>query len=707
MVNLESLSYGIAAAAFLILTLLLLTSWRGRLQGGLLVAASAVTALWAGVTALFQIGVSAVALPAALLEVLRGLVWNLFLLNLLSVAEPGWRGLLRGTLARWSIGLTLLGLLLAALAAAPLLLAEPLGKTLGIDTRLLGHLVMAVAGLVLVEQLFRNARLQDRWAIKYLCLGVGGLFAYDFFMFSDALLFKRLDVNLWQARGLINTLVVPLIAVSAARNPQWSLDVFVSRRMVFHSAAILAAGVYLLLMAAGGMYVRLYGGNWGHAAQAVFLFGALLVLVIILFSGQAQARLRVFLNKHFFNYKYDYREEWLRFIGTLSEEESGRPLRERAIQAVAKIMDSPGGALWWRREPARYEFVAHWNMSEAAAAPYEPADGPLVRFLAGREWVIDLNEYDDKPEAYADLTVPGWLRALERGWLVVPLMHHEDLLGFMVLAQPLAPRQCNWEDNDLLKTAGRQAASHLAQLEAAEALANARQFEAFNRLSAFLIHDMKNVAAQLSLLVNNAGRHRHKPEFVDDAFKTIDNAAVKMNRLLTQLRSGTVTHGRVSQISLEHLLEEVVALHGQRRPVPTLVRRVTGLSLTVERDHLADVLGHIIQNAQEATPPEGSVEVVLQEADGMAVIEVVDSGCGMDDDFIRDRLFRPFDSTKGRSGMGIGAYEAREFVRGLGGRLDVYSVPGRGTRFRFELPLAKAEGGKGQDYDSASRRELQ
>jgi putative PEP-CTERM system histidine kinase len=698
--SIESLSYGISAAAFTVLALLLITSWRGHLQGGLLVAAAAVTALWAGVTAVFQAGVAAADLPAALLEVLRGLMWILFLLKLLNVG-PGWAGLLGARLRWWTFGVLLLGVMLMSLIVAPFLLAEPLGRWLGIDVRIVGHLSLAIAGMVLVEQLFRNARLQSRWAIKYLCLGVGGLFAYDFFMYADGLLFKRLDVDLWQARGLVDSLVVPLIAVAAARNPEWSLDVFVSRRVVFHSAAILGAGIYLLVMAAGGAYVRLYGGSWGHAAQAVFLFGALLVLVVVMFSGQAQARLRVFLNKHFFNYKYDYREEWLRFIGTLSEDEAGRPLRERAIQALARIMDSPGGALWWQREPGRYELAAHWNMAEAATAAHESADGPLVRFLKEREWVIDLNEFDDKPEVYAGLRLPDWLRVLEPGWLVVPLMHHEDLVGFAVLAQPLAPRQCNWEDNDLLKTAGREAASHLAQLEAAEALANARQFEAFNRLSAFLIHDMKNVVAQLSLVVNNAARHRHKPEFVDDAFRTIENAAAKMNRLLTQLRSGTVTHGRVSQIDLEQFLKEVIALHSGRRPVPVLTCRTRALTLTVERDHFADVLGHIIQNAQEATPPDGRVEVVLQESGDMAVIEVVDTGCGMDDDFIRNRLFRPFDSTKGRAGMGIGAYEAREFVRGLGGRLDVHSKAGAGTRFRFELPLSREKAGGIQDLSDA------
>lgn len=683
--NMESLSYGVAAGTFFILSLLLLTSWRGHLQGALLGAATTVTTLWAAAIAAAQAGMVVVLLPSALLEVLRDLLWALFLLKLLN-PQQGWSGLLTGRMRWWLVGTALLGLIIISLILVPFLLAQPLSATLGIDVRIAGHLSLAIVGLVLVEQLFRNTRVENRWAIKYLCLGVGGLFAYDFFLYSDALLFKRLDNDLWQARGLINALVVPLIAVSAARNPEWSLDVFVSRRMVFHSTAVLGAGIYLLAMAAGGTYVRLYGGSWGHVGQAVFLFGALVVLLIILFSGQAQARLKVFLNKHFYNYKYDYREEWLRFIQTLAAGEPGVPLRERAIEALANIMDSPGGALWWRREPGRYEFVTHWNMSEARSF-YEPADGSLARFLAQRNWVINLVEFQDKQAMYTDLQVPEWLRALERAWLVVPLMHHEGLVGFVVLARSRAPRACNWEDNDLLKTAGRQVASHLAQMEAAEALVNARQFEAFNRLSAFLIHDMKNVVAQLSLIVTNAAKHRHKPEFVDDTFKTIENVATKMNRLLTQLRSGTVTHNKPSHISLDQLLGEVIKTHREKRPAPELKCLAPGLMMMAERDRLADILGHVIQNAQEATPPDGHVEVVLQSSGAMAVIEVRDSGCGMDDDFIRNRLFRPFDSTKGRSGMGIGAYEAREFVRELGGQMDVESEPGIGTCFRIQLPL--------------------
>lgn len=693
MINLGSVSYGSAALAFAALSLVLTTSWRGRLQGGLLVLVSLVCCVWAAVVAVLQTGVMALLPAAAVLEVLRALVWLLFLLKLLH-PDGGWRALFGGRVRGWAWGVVLTTAALLALVVAPVQVAQPLAAPLT-QLVILGHMALAVIGLVLMEQLFRNTRPDKRWAIKYLCFGVGGLITYDFFLYSDAMLFHRLDPDLWQARGLINALVVPLIAVSAARNPEWSLDVFVSRRMVFHSAAVLAAGVYLLAMAAGGAYIRLYGGTWGNVVQAVFLFGAGLVLTVLLFSGQMQARLRVFLSKHFFNYKYDYREEWLRLIGTLSAGEPGVPLRERAIEAIANIVDSPGGALWWRRQPGHFELIAHWNMSEAG--PHnEPADGDFARFLAERQWVVDLAELELKPESYGYLAPPAWLTQLERAWLVVPLIHHEGLSGYVVLARPRAPRVCNWEDNDLLKTAGRQAASHIAQLEAAEALTHARQFEAFNRLSAFLIHDLKNVVAQLSLVVSNAAKHRHNPAFVDDAFKTVEHATAKMNRMLAQLRAGTVSGGRQSRVDVGRLLAEVVRARAASEPAPVLQCPDEPLLITAEKERLADVLGHVVQNAQEATPPQGRVEVRLQRRDDAAVIEVVDTGCGMDAAFIRDRLFRPFDSTKGRAGMGIGAYEAREFVRELGGHVEVESEPGVGTAFRIQLPLAVTEVAVGQ-----------
>jgi putative PEP-CTERM system histidine kinase len=481
-------------------------------------------------------------------------------------------------------------------------------------------------------------------------------------------------------------MVVPLLAVATARNPKWSLDVSVSRRILFHSTAILGAAVYLLVMAAAGYYIRYFGGSWGAMLQVTFLFGAVLLLFAILFSGTLRARLKVFLSKNFFSYRYDYREEWLHFTGTLSEGEPGVQLYERSIQAIAELVDSPGGALWLSQDEGVFEQVAHWNMPSAKGR--ELRDSPLCQFLERRQWVISLEEHEAQPELYDSLEIPDWLRSIPHAWLVVPLMLHERLLGFVVLARSKAKINLNWEVNDLLKTAGRQAASYLAQLEAARALLVARQFESFNRMSAFLVHDLKNLVSQHSLLLSNADKHKHKPEFQEDMIETIAQSVEKMKRLLLQLR-GSYALEPPAPVALEDLVQQVVAARSGLKPAPRLEAGDGVVSVVAHRARLERVIGHLIQNAIEATPPEGHVVVQLLRQDGTAVIAIADTGCGMSEQFIRYQLFKPFESTKS-TGMGIGTYEAREYVRELGGRIEVESREAQGTVFRVVLPLHAA-----------------
>jgi putative PEP-CTERM system histidine kinase len=266
---------------------------------------------------------------------------------------------------------------------------------------------------------------------------------------------------------------------------------------------------------------------------------------------------------------------------------------------------------------------------------------------------------------------------------------HEQLSGFVVLAHSeFAPvtRHFNWEDCDLLKTAGRQAASHLAQLEAAQALSEARQFETFNRLSAYVVHDLKNLVAQLSLVVSNSAKHKHNPLFMDDVIRTVDNSVARMNRLLAQLRCDVAITTQTSCVDLAQLLNEIVLGDRSGRPPPALEIQKKRIFVNANRDRLTAVIGHVIQNARDATPLNGHITVRMRAEEKFALVEVEDTGCGMDETFIRESLFRPFKTTKGSSGMGIGAYETREFVRSLGGDVDVVSRPGQGSIFRLHLP---------------------
>ena len=683
--DIGTMSYATAAVAFLLLSLLLLTSWRGRLQGALLAAACLISALWAAVLAYQAHHGHAPSLFGDVLEVLRNATWFGFLATLLSLSRRANVRLSDGF--RWAAASVALVCALLLVAAIYLHLV-PSNQELVFLSHIVGRVGLAVVGLVLVEQLFRSTHPEQRWGVKHVCFGLGGMFAYDFYLYSNALLFKEVDSAIWEARGVINALIAPLIAISAARNPKWSLEIVVSRRVLFHSAALFGAGAYLLVMAAAGYYLRYFGGSWGTVLQVTFLFGALLLLAMLLFSGTVRARFRVLLSKHFFSYKYDYREEWLRFTRTLSEGEPGVRFYERSIQAIAELVESPGGALWLAQEAGVFEQAAHWNMPVAKYT--EPVGSPLCRFLEGRQWVINLQEYGAQPEIYDALQVPDWLCAIPKVWLVVPLILHDRLIGFVVLARSRGQVHFNWEVSDLLKTAGRQAASYLAQLEAAKALLVARQFESFNRMSAFVVHDLKNLVAQLSLLLDNAERHKDNPVFQRDMLGTVEHSITKMKGLLVQLHAGGPIHEPPALLSLAEILQKVVAAKTVPMLTPRLEVSVSGLNVHAQRAQLERVFGHLVQNAIEACPAGGQVVVRLNAKDNCAIIEVSDSGCGMSEQFIRDNLFKPFESTKA-TGMGIGAYECREYVVQLGGQIDVISELAVGTTFCVRLPLRTSQ----------------
>jgi putative PEP-CTERM system histidine kinase len=470
------------------------------------------------------------------------------------------------------------------------------------------------------------------------------------------------------------------------RRQDWSKEIFVSHSIVVHATVLIAAFVYLLIAVIGGYYIRIYGQDWGGAAQAVFLFSAAIVLLLLISSRRLRAHIRILIGKHFFNYKYDYREEWQRFIRTLARGGAGPHLLECAVQAIAQIVYSPGGKLWLRTESGVYEPVSHWEMPNIAGGIITD-NSSLVNFLERWQWVIDFDEYANDPQLYQDLKMPQWLLDLPQGWLIVPLMQDIKLLGFILLKRSPVKTEFNWEDRDLLKTAGRQAAAHIAQLMATQALIEAREFQAFSKLSAFIMHDLKNLIAQLTLVVSNAARHKHNPSFMEDAISTVENSVRKMNFLIKQLRTNDYGIDAKARVDLTQLLFDIIDARSGRKPIPILESHRRGTCVLADKDRLFSVLEHVVENAQEATPADAEIRILLYEEEGWAVIEVRDNGSGMTPEFIQHRLFRPFDTTKGDAGMGIGAYQCREYVHSLGGDIEVKSQPQHGTNFIIRLPV--------------------
>ena len=308
--------------------------------------------------------------------------------------------------------------------------------------------------------------------------------------------------------------------------------------------------------------------------------------------------------------------------------------------------------------------------------------------MQDKGWLIDLREYENDPEHYGNLQLPDWLENRPEAWLFVPLVARQELIGVIMLDKAPGPLTLDYEDRDLLKTAGNHIAVHLAQEQSDNLLAEAQQFEAYNRLTAFLMHDLNNLIAQQSLIVENAEKHKRNPAFVDDAIETIAGSVERMKRVMHQLKRGENSR-ELRPTELRFIVSSAIDNCADRKPVPELNLNGVDVSLSIDQEQFIMVLTHLIRNAQDATPADGHIAVTVKEANGRVAIDITDTGEGMTQEFIRDRLFRPFDSTKGVQGMGIGAYQAREFTRKYGGQLNVNSDISKGTTMTLTLPLER------------------
>lgn len=576
----------------------------------------------------------------------------------------------------------LLGLLLILII--PMLLREP---EQAYSLYVWGSLLLTMVGVVAVEQLFRNAT--NHRLSKILSIGLAGIFLYDLYLFSYAALFGKLDPLLWQARGAVNGFVAIFLSIGMFAVGQHSplpSRVVISRPMAFYTTSLTAAGFFLALMAAGGYYIKSFGGNWGSILQVTLILSALIGIAAMFISDTARTSLSVFIDKHFFVHKYDYRSQWLNLIHQLSSSgDSSQDYHLKAIAAVAGTFKSPGGMLWLNNKYGKMVPAATLNLGIDTTDFEELADSDFCRVMKEHEWVFSPSAPKEHELSNFNDTLPQWARAINDIWLIIPLLVDKELVGFIVLTTPPRDSQLTWEDLDLLKTVGREVAVYVSRNEAAEMLAQSKQFDAYNKLSAFVMHDLKNLIAQQALVVENAAKHKENPAFIDDMIRTIDNSVQRMSNLLKKLQQTQPSSGR--PLALKSVVINSVKKCQDRLPRPSLRILDDSLKVVADEENLEMIVTHIIKNAQEATPSDGYVDVTLRGDGTFAIIDVEDNGTGMDAHFIKTRLFRPFDTTKSGKGMGIGVYQTREFIRNLGGDVTVKSEPKIGTTFTISIPI--------------------
>ncbi len=674
-------SHGLAALLFALLALWQLSRVERRAAMAILAIAFAVTALWAGIAA----GLGPGSALAALGETGRNLAYLTFIFVLLN------RGL--GDDRRPFVGLVYVALfavvMLQALANGVLgiLAPSPAIEAMAYEATVVIDLCFAIGALLLVNALYSAAASETRQGIRYAVIGITAMWAYDLNLYTFAWLGGQMSEELLALRGVLMTALVPTFFLATRRSD--AVKMRLSRKVTFRSLSILAILGYFLIMYLASRAISSFASDYTALIEIGLVFLMSVGAIVLLPSKRVRGWLKVKLAKHLFEHRYDYRAAWIGFNETLARPgNDDEPLDQRVVRAMAEISEATGGLLLVATPDNRLQPGASWSWELGGSAESTP-DRALGEWLqeGGAIVAIDAQRADDMQSADRyDAPLPAWILNEETAWALAPLIHREKLVGAVLLKRPAADRPLDWEDFDLLRIAGRQAASHLSEARSQDALAEARRFDEFNRRFAFILHDIKNLVSQLSLVARNAERHADNPEFRADMVATLKASVDKMNDMLARLAPKDRTApADPSPTDLRQLAQQIAARLGTGHPIE--IAAGEAVMAMADAGRLDAALTHIVQNGCDASPDDAPVWLDIGGNDEEAWIAVEDSGRGMDETFVRDQLFRPFSSSK-PGGFGIGAFEARALVAEMGGRLDVDSRPGEGSRFTITLPIA-------------------
>ena len=551
---------------------------------------------------------------------------------------------------------------------------------LGTTLQLLG----TVAVLVGFEAALRASRGDARWRTKYLVLGLGGIFLVRFYFLSQTVLFNVLLANYVTTSAATVVVGCAVVAISLARD-RLGIELAVSRQVVTRSVAAGVLGLYLVAVGGLGWVLNELGMPEELAWGSIVIFVTSLILAAVMLSEAVRWRIKRFVAVNFYPTKYDYREQWASVTARLGSLVTVEELAPELVQAVANALGTKTGVLFLRdTTDGRYHAVAAVGV-KAPGPALDPMSPLVAQARASRA-----------PVLLDDGCPPGWFEAttteaLGESVVLVPLPWREEFVGVMLLGSERTGAPYTGEDLEFVATVALQAAGVLVTAQLSETLARAREFEAFHRLTSFVIHDLKNSISALSLLSDNALRHFNDPEFQRDAVKTVARTTDRMKALLARLASAPEAAGlRLETIDLVTLVKEATApLSGNDRV--EVVHELSALPpFAGDAEALLRAIQNLVTNAAQSIDARGVVTVRTYEAAGAGILEVADTGCGMSEDFIRKSLFSPFRTTK-KGGWGIGLYQTKELVEAHGGTIEVTSKEGAGTTFRVVLPMRAGE----------------
>lgn len=603
------------------------------------------------------------------------------------------------TIWKWTLPAAFLLPLLAACTLAPKFFAEAplLGSANHWVLRLgrvgyafyLLQLMAAVLILMNFERTLRASSGRSRWQVKFMVLGMGGYFALRTYAFSQTLLFRSVDTGISEVEAAALIVANLLVMGSIYRGRFSQVRIYLSETTLHHSITLLIVGAYLLSIGAIGWLLSHYGNVQSISFITFYIFLVLLGLTMVLLSDRLRLRIKLFVSRHFHRSPHDYRKIWLAFTQQTFSILDTNTLCTVLVRLIAQTFDALSVTIWLFADDrqtltfAASTHVLHQPSQSLHLGAQFPKD--LLEQACDSLGAIHLESATTASlSRFREFNIKAFREASAR--YCCPLIASDQLVGVMTIGDRVAHLPFSLEDFDLLKTVCDQMAASLLNVKLSEELHKSRQFEMLQVLSSFLVHDLKNLAASLSLTVQNLPLYFDNAEFRNDAIQSLSHGIEKINGICGQLGS-LKEKPRLSlqRTDLNALLQAALAnLNAAIRS-----RLVTDFHPTVrldlDREQIQKVLVNLVLNADDATAGKGEIRVATNLEPGYVVFLVSDNGCGMTDEFIQNTLFKPFKTTK-KKGMGIGLYQCKSIVEAHGGRIEVESSEGRGTTFRVWLP---------------------
>ncbi len=546
----------------------------------------------------------------------------------------------------------------------------------------IGIMALLIVALVNVEATLVATRGIARHRMKFEAFGIMSILAVQIFYDSQGLLYRTINMNLLPIRSSVFIIAALLIGYSRAFRGNGA-HVSVSRHILFRSITLLVVGFYLLGLGLIGEGMRYFGVAFGRNLTIFFAFAGGVLLLAILFSDKLRRRAKVYISKHFYANKHDYREEWIKFTSRLSACATFIDVQDAVLTVYRETFGLAGASLYLSGRDGRVFTRASEQAMEKTLAELRISD-ELRTYFVGRERVLNVTDGECRLSISEDMVFRQ-----AGAWLVVPLINSNKLEGLVVLRKQIVQDTLTYDDYDLIKVLARQAALAIANLRLSEELMEIRAMAAVSRISTFVIHDLKNLTSGLSLVVDNAAEHISNPDFQQDAIRTVKNTLSKMKNLIQRLKSIPEKGMLAATVEdLDRLSRQTIQEFETLRPGTRIEYSGESVFSRVDGEEIKKVIINLVQNALEAGGERG-VTVETRRENGRACIRVSDVGSGMTDDFIKNNLFRPFCSTKDK-GLGIGLYQCRQIVEAHAGRIEVRSEAGKGTVFTVVLPVADA-----------------